>query len=270
MMPRLAKTLLTHPLLISILLSICLHLSVIQVLGTLYFNESKNAISFTTPNKFSVVFSPNDAKKQSTSKKNSQLDATSSLTAPGPRNHTPENNLSTTSQKVSQEKTLREYTTHSQKNPDQMIESGQEGISTGAQTKMEQVSESPSQNPSTALKNTSISSDSNTNQQIEIDPNTRSTVFVQNIEYLHMEKPKYPALAKRLRQEGIVKLLVLIDFEGKPKVLKIQESSEYSILDNAALKAVKKWRFKPHVVGKKPVEAWAIVPIDFDLRQAKR
>ncbi len=267
---NIAKINVTRPVLISILLSVCFHLSVIQVLGSLYFNESKNSISFSTPNKFSVSFAPKKATKETSPEINSEIGARPLPTNPGTRNVTrvksPKLNTKKISRKAIHKNILPDHSTLS----GLAIESGPDVLHGKTKYSPENTSESPSQEPSTATANTSDLSDSNTNKHIQNESHSHSTVFIQNIEYLEMTKPRYPPLAKRLRQEGTVKLLVLIDLEGKPKTLKVQESSEHSILDKAALKAVKKWRFKPHIVGKKPVEAWAIVPIDFDLRQAQR
>ncbi|MFL0803929.1 MAG: energy transducer TonB [Agarilytica sp.] len=269
-MPKLTRNILTHPLFISLLLSIVLHLSVLRVLGSLYFNESRNSISFSTPNKFSVAFAPNKSAKEIIAAQNTELKTTPTPADSGSKYIASEKLPKATPQKIAHKALHKEIPpTHSTQSR-QTVASGSEGDQEKESVSQEKISESPSQAPSTATSNITDSSDSNTNKQIKNEPDARSTVFIQNVEYLEMKKPKYPPLAKRLRQEGTVELLVLIDVEGLPKLLKIQESSEYAILDKAAIKAVKKWRFKPHIVGKKSVEAWAIVPIDFDLRQAQR
>ncbi len=267
---NITKINLTRPILISILLSVFFHLSVIRVLGNLYFNDSKNATSFSTPYKFSVSFAPKKSTKETSSEINSDISTRQLPTNPGIRNKTLAKTLELNTQKISKKAPHKNILPDHSTLSGQAIESGPDVLHGKVKNNQENPSESPSQDPSTATANTSDLSDSNTNKHIQNESHSHSTVFVQNIEYLEMTKPRYPPLAKRLRQEGTVKLLVLIDLEGKPKALKVQESSEHSILDKAALKAVKKWRFKPHIVGKKPVEAWAIVPIDFDLRQAQR
>ncbi|MFL0810868.1 MAG: energy transducer TonB [Agarilytica sp.] len=92
-------------------------------------------------------------------------------------------------------------------------------------------------------------------------------VFAQNIDYLYTPVPEYPAIAKRLRQEGTVILKVRVNILGEPIKLMLHESSNYKSLDKAALKGVAEWQFSPHLVGNQPVEAWALIPIEFKLQR---
>ncbi len=268
-MSKLTKISFKNPLVISLAISIIFHFSVFQALGTLHFNTSKNSVSFSTPNKYSVAFSPNKSAKESAPEKDTQLNPTPIPITPGVEQNTSAKKSISKSQKLSQKSNQKNDPITPLIQAQQTDESGPKGKPINAHAKAEKNSQSLSQSPSTAKKNASNTADSNTNRQIQHEPNRRSSVFIQNVEYLVMTKPKYPPLAKRLRLEGTVNVLVLIDLEGKPKELSIHKSSDHPILDKAAIKAIKKWRFKPHVIGKKSAEAWAIVPIDFDLRQSK-
>jgi protein TonB len=58
-------------------------------------------------------------------------------------------------------------------------------------------------------------------------------------------KPDYPILARRKGWEGRVVLRVEVSAEGKPIGASVVESSGRSILDDAALEAVKGWKFEP-------------------------
>jgi TonB family protein len=55
--------------------------------------------------------------------------------------------------------------------------------------------------------------------------------------------PVYPAAAKRMRQEGRVKLKIMTDSKGNILEIEIVQSSGYRLLDKAALEAVHKWDF---------------------------
>jgi TonB family protein len=55
--------------------------------------------------------------------------------------------------------------------------------------------------------------------------------------------PVYPEIAKRLHVEGVVKVEVTIDSEGK--VLEVKTLSGSHTLSVAAEDAVRKWRFAP-------------------------
>jgi protein TonB len=78
--------------------------------------------------------------------------------------------------------------------------------------------------------------------------------------------PRYPAEARRKRQEGVVRLRVVITLEGRVKEISVARSSGFESLDEAALETVRKWRFRPGQQGGKPVEAVGVVPIAFKTR----
>ena len=78
-------------------------------------------------------------------------------------------------------------------------------------------------------------------------------------------EPEYPALAIRRGYQGTTLLRVRILEDGRVEVVEIKESSGYRILDEAAMKAVKPWRFTPALMAGKPVASWVLVPIAFKL-----
>jgi len=85
-------------------------------------------------------------------------------------------------------------------------------------------------------------------------------------DYLHNPKPPYPALSRRLGEEGIVRLNVLVNPDGSVARLEIARSSGHPRLDDAAARTVQtSWKFEPARQGGKPVQAWVIVPIHFIL-----
>lgn len=67
-------------------------------------------------------------------------------------------------------------------------------------------------------------------------------------------RPQYPSMARRLGQEGTVVLEVVVSTEGLAKSVRIQESSGYELLDQAALQAISKWKFVPAKRGETPIE----------------
>lgn len=83
--------------------------------------------------------------------------------------------------------------------------------------------------------------------------------------YLSNPVPDYPPAARKLRLEGTTIVRVLVNPEGRAEVVQLEKSSGASVLDGAALKAVKKWLFVPARSGNKPVSAWVDVPIRFRL-----
>jgi protein TonB len=84
-------------------------------------------------------------------------------------------------------------------------------------------------------------------------------------DYLDNPAPTYPALARRLGQEGTVLLRVDVDAKGKPTRVTVQKSSGFSLLDTTAIQAVKRWKFKPAQVAFFTVGSTVDVPITFRL-----
>lgn len=66
-----------------------------------------------------------------------------------------------------------------------------------------------------------------------------------NADYLNNPKPVYPAMSKRLGEQGKTIVRVLIGVDGLPKSASIRESSGYERLDEAARTAVMSWRYVP-------------------------
>jgi protein TonB len=79
--------------------------------------------------------------------------------------------------------------------------------------------------------------------------------------------PAYPGLSRKRGQEGTVILQVLVNREGGVDKLKIDVSSKFSLLDSAALTAVKKWSFEPGKRGEQKVPMWVRVPVTFKLKK---
>jgi TonB family protein len=87
--------------------------------------------------------------------------------------------------------------------------------------------------------------------------------------YRDTPKPIYPENARREGYEGRVVLRVLIDNQGKAKSVELNTSSGSKALDQAAIDAIKRWRFHPAYAGDTPVDSWVNVPIDFRLTDAR-
>ncbi|MEW5968100.1 MAG: energy transducer TonB [Pseudomonadota bacterium] len=86
-------------------------------------------------------------------------------------------------------------------------------------------------------------------------------------DYLNNPKPSYPALSKRLGEEGTVRLNILVNPDGSVARLELASSSGHPRLDRSAMETVQSsWKFEPARQGGKPVAAWVIVPIQFTLR----
>ncbi len=83
--------------------------------------------------------------------------------------------------------------------------------------------------------------------------------------YLQNPAPAYPAISKRMGEQGKVVLRVLIGADGLPQKVELQQSSGYDRLDRQAQEAVLRWRFVPGKRNGVPETMWNLVPINFVL-----
>jgi periplasmic protein TonB len=68
--------------------------------------------------------------------------------------------------------------------------------------------------------------------------------------------PSYPAMSRRLGEQGAVRLRVLITTEGRAARVELIQSSGYPRLDQSAIQAIRSWRFIPAQRAGQPIEAW--------------
>jgi protein TonB len=84
--------------------------------------------------------------------------------------------------------------------------------------------------------------------------------------YLRNPAPAYPAMSRRLGEEGRVVLRVFVDIDGRPEQVELKNSSGFPRLDQAAEDAVRRWKFVPAKRGEEAVATWVAVPIVFNLK----
>jgi protein TonB len=84
-------------------------------------------------------------------------------------------------------------------------------------------------------------------------------------DYLSNPKPPYPAMSKRLNEQGKAVVRVLISAEGAPQKVELRQSSGFERLDQSALETVMKWRYVPGKRDGVPEAMWFNVPITFKL-----
>jgi protein TonB len=76
-------------------------------------------------------------------------------------------------------------------------------------------------------------------------------------------RPVYPALARQARIQGNVVLHAIIDKDGK--VAQLEVMSGHPLLVQAALDAVKQWRYKPTLLNGDPVEVDTTITVTFTM-----
>jgi periplasmic protein TonB len=83
---------------------------------------------------------------------------------------------------------------------------------------------------------------------------------------IHDVAPQYPPEAGRARIEGTVVLMAVIGTDGSVKDVRVE--SGLPILTQAAIDAVKQWRYKPYLIDGEPVEVDSRITINFTLSGA--
>ncbi len=89
---------------------------------------------------------------------------------------------------------------------------------------------------------------------------------VQKANLLRQVTPDYPALARRARIQGTVKLKALIARDGTVQELDVIQG--HPLLIPAAIQAVKQWRYRPTLLNGNPVEVLTQIDVNFLLREA--
>ena len=77
-------------------------------------------------------------------------------------------------------------------------------------------------------------------------------------------QPKYPEDARRARREGRSILEIVVNKKGVVKDLRILKSNP--LFDEAAMKAVRKWKYQPALKDGEPVPVFITVIVDFNLK----
>lgn len=114
-----------------------------------------------------------------------------------------------------------------------------------------QVQIQPSQSAITAV----------TNMPQPVSPSLRQTVGVRVPPIIDAARsckpPDYPASARRLGQAGTVMLRFLIGIDGRVIESKVESSSGFERLDQAAINALSQCQFKAGTLDGKPEQSWA-------------
>jgi periplasmic protein TonB len=91
--------------------------------------------------------------------------------------------------------------------------------------------------------------------------------LVSSVEYVREPSPRYPSQSRRLREQGLVVLRVVIDERGAASSIEIETSSGHARLDAAAREAVLGAAFRPYVEDGEPRRALVLIPIEFALNR---
>lgn len=81
--------------------------------------------------------------------------------------------------------------------------------------------------------------------------------------------PKYPAIARQARSEGMVILRLLVDEDGNVVEAKVLKGDKNFGFEEAAVEAALKCKFAPAYQREKPVKVWVSFPVDFTLKKRR-
>jgi len=91
----------------------------------------------------------------------------------------------------------------------------------------------------------------------------RVSTGVQEAKIINKVLPVYPALARQARIQGTVKLHAIISKEGTIQQLEVVSGPP--LLIQAALDAVRQWRYRPTLLSDEPVEVETYIDVIFTL-----
>jgi len=83
--------------------------------------------------------------------------------------------------------------------------------------------------------------------------------------YRENPHPVYPMIARIRGYEGVVLISAEVLADGRVGYVKLKKSSGYSVLDQSALNAVRKWIFEPARKMNTPLSTYVDIPLRFSL-----
>ncbi len=107
-------------------------------------------------------------------------------------------------------------------------------------------------------------------REIERDKNVSTTLTnamlsISEVSYVKKINPQYPRASQNLREKGTVILVLSVNEKGQPVQVEISKSSGYKRLDEAAMQAAQRSRFKPYQKNGSASSFRVKVPIEFKL-----
>ena len=92
----------------------------------------------------------------------------------------------------------------------------------------------------------------------------------QDLKTSNRVDPIYPPASRRAGEQGTVRLKVLVDTSGRASNVAVTQTSGFPRLDQAAVEAVRKWRFVAATDGTNKIQAYTQVAVTFKLTEAEQ
>lgn len=100
----------------------------------------------------------------------------------------------------------------------------------------------------------------------ELKPKQSTLEYATDIIPIFTIPPEYPRMAKRRNIQGFVVLHFTIDKKGGVTNITIEQSKPKGYFEEAAKKAISKWKFNPKIENGEPIEQLAQQRLEFKLR----
>ncbi len=94
------------------------------------------------------------------------------------------------------------------------------------------------------------------------------TLNASEVGYLEPPRVSYPSLSRRLGEQGRTLLRVRVDATGHPAEVLMASSSGFTRLDEAAVAAARRTRFRPYVEDGAARAVWVLMPFVFTLEES--
>ena len=103
--------------------------------------------------------------------------------------------------------------------------------------------------------------------QTVVTPEHRGALTELLPRYRRNPAPVYPQRAREQGWEGTVIIEAEVLPSGQCGQVRALTSSGHTILDDAALQAIRRWQFKPASRGALPVSVWVEIPVTFRITE---
>src|SRR5271165_131340 len=105
-----------------------------------------------------------------------------------------------------------------------------------------------------------VAAQSNPPEQVQVPSGVSQGLLISKVQ------PTYPPLARQARVQGTVVLQALIGKDGSVQNLTV--ISGHPMLIQAAMDAVKQWRYRPYLLNGEPVLVETTINVNFELSDA--
>lgn len=99
---------------------------------------------------------------------------------------------------------------------------------------------------------------------VSAEPPQRINNLVTQATLIAQVKPSFPPAARAARVSGSVTLQAVISRTGRIKSIKVMKGDP--VFNEAAMEAVRQWRYTPQMLGGQPIEVTSTIPVNFSFQ----